>query len=180
CNSENHIAFGPKDSSGLYTCATAAWNKLDYCRARSCTGHSPSTISECGYYGHGVGMCQWGSYYHATSGTAYDAILASYYTSTTLENAIGTPTPLGPFLVLHNQGFTIRWASVGSGANYNVSVQSSGGSTVASYNGSGTSCGVGPLATGTYTWTVVASLNGQSSNAHATIHVADQLSSLYL
>src|SRR5207302_3460896 len=63
-----------------YQCSPAGWNFVAYCRARSCTGHSPSTQSDCGYWGHGVGMCQWGAYYHAVAGMGYQDILNSYYT----------------------------------------------------------------------------------------------------
>src|SRR4029077_2646785 len=54
------------------------WNFVSYCRARSCTVHLPSSKSDCGYWGHGVGMCQWGAYYRGN--LSFVDILNSYYT----------------------------------------------------------------------------------------------------
>lgn len=73
-NSEDAII----QSNGI--CKSAGWNYVSYCRARSCTGHAASDRSDCGYYGHGVGVCQWGSYYQAGAGRDYRTILTSYYT----------------------------------------------------------------------------------------------------
>lgn len=69
------------------TCQSGPWAYSPYLRAKQCGGHSRYT-SSCGYYGHGVGMCQWGAKAKADSGLSYRDIITYYYTSVTVE--VGT------------------------------------------------------------------------------------------
>ena len=66
-------------------CAPAGWSYVAYCRAVSCGGHDPSTRSPCGYYGHGVGMCQWGAYARAQQGNSFAQIIGHYYVGITIQ-----------------------------------------------------------------------------------------------
>jgi hypothetical protein len=84
------------DSNGKAICTQAGWNPVSYCVARSCTWNAPSSFSECGYYGHGVGMCQWGAYGQSAGGCpSFAAILNSYYTGVTISSPNGTVTTSG-------------------------------------------------------------------------------------
>lgn len=181
-NSENALSFTLNPSGGPETCGSLGWNYVAYCRARSCTGHNPSNFSTCGYAGHGVGMCQWGSYYRGLSGTGYLTILNAYYTGVSLNvTPLGTPTPTGPYLVRAAQAFTLTWASAGGGVSYNVTIYPAGSaSPVFSAPTGNTSIGVGGLAAGAYTWTVTAGLNGQTTSASANLHAANQILKVYL
>jgi hypothetical protein len=67
-------------------CARAGWNYVAYCRAASCWGHAASTMSPCGYYGHGVGMCQWGAYSRANEGWSCAQIVSHYYTGISIQS----------------------------------------------------------------------------------------------
>lgn len=104
-NSEQAILYNGTDAQGAYICSTGSFGVLSYCRARCCTWNAASTRSECGYYGHGVGMCQWGSYGQASAGRPYATILNSYYTGVAITtgslstNATGTSTPAGPYTI---------------------------------------------------------------------------------
>lgn len=89
-NSEDAIAYSGINADSQYICANGGWKYVSYCRARSCTGHSPSPLSDCGYYGHGVGMCQWGTYYRGSAGASHTDILNSYYTGITITGACGS------------------------------------------------------------------------------------------
>jgi hypothetical protein len=159
-NSENAILQStsphPPPPYQCYT-PTKEWNYVPYCRARPCTGHTPSLESDCGYWGHGVGMCQWGTYYHAIAGMGYQDILYSYYTGisivtggsppTATPTFTVTPTPsptpsptpipppttpqsLGPGLVLANRPFTLQWSSVGTGVSYTFKLYAGNSVTV--------------------------------------------------
>lgn len=197
-NSENANAYQVdsngyivKNSQGQAICVTSGWSYVSYCRARSCTGHAPSTYSTCGYYGHGVGMCQWGAYYR--SGLSFSAILSSFYTGVTIgvvapaatptplpsptpspsptPTPIPVPRPYGPFLVLAGQPITLSWAGVGGGAQYAVTLFQ-GGLKLNSTTTTQTSWAIGALALGTYTWTVSASVG---TSASATLNVVSKI-----
>lgn len=112
--------------SGVYGCQLSGWNYVAYCRAQPCGGHYPSPSSDCGYWGHGVGMCQWGAYAHGNASWTYQQILNSYYTDvsltpTTSPQVPPTPTPsptptppplqtLGPYLAQLGTDVTLRWS----------------------------------------------------------------------
>jgi hypothetical protein len=182
-NSENVITYVTDgngniihNGNGQAICQSGGWNYVSYCRARSCTGHSPSTFSTCGVYGTGVGMCQWGAFYRG--GMSYTDILNSYYTGVTitgatppasptatpLPTATPTPTPipvppaplpLGPGLVTPGQSVTLLWSTSGPGVQYLGSLYLDG-SLVRSWNTPQTSVSVGQLPIGAYTWGVEA------------------------
>ncbi|HVC33780.1 MAG TPA: SpoIID/LytB domain-containing protein [Chloroflexota bacterium] len=97
-NSEDAIAYSGRNSDNQYICASAGWNYVSYCRARPCTWNGSSDLSTCGYYGHGVGMCQWGAAGQGNAHVAYTDILNSYYTGIeitgcTASNAAATLEP---------------------------------------------------------------------------------------
>jgi len=70
------------------TCQSAPWSYVPYLRAQSCGGHSRYT-STCGYWGHGVGMCQYGAQARASlDGWDYRQIIGHYYYPATVE--VGT------------------------------------------------------------------------------------------
>ncbi|MBX6771784.1 MAG: SpoIID/LytB domain-containing protein [Chloroflexi bacterium] len=89
-NSEDAIIYTGTNAQGQYICGRAGWKKLSYCRARCCSWNTASSLSTCGYYGHGVGLCQWGTYGQAQAGRSYTTILASYYTGVSLTGPGGT------------------------------------------------------------------------------------------
>lgn len=71
-------------------CSYVYWGNYPYLLAKECTLHIPSPLTNCGYYGHGEGMCQWGSKYRGDQGLSYADILMSYYTGCELRT---TPVP---------------------------------------------------------------------------------------
>ncbi|HLZ09936.1 MAG TPA: SpoIID/LytB domain-containing protein [Chloroflexota bacterium] len=73
------------------TPGVSCWNYVSYCRHRSCNLHAPSSKSDCGYWGHGVGLCQWGAF--SRSNLSFADILNSYYTGVTIADFAPTPTP---------------------------------------------------------------------------------------
>jgi hypothetical protein len=180
------------NSQGQWICQTDGWNYVSYCRARSCTGHLPSSYSTCGYFGHGVGMCQWGAYYR--SSMSFVDILNSYYTGVTIgpvgptstptptqtptpiptatpsptPTPIPVPQPYGPFLAKAGVPITLSWASVGAGASYTVTVFR-GTTQLNQVTTAQTSWSIGAYGVGTYTWTVAASVG---TSASATLVVA--------
>jgi hypothetical protein len=195
-----YIIYNSQGQAECTNCVpgVSCWNYVSYCRARPCTGHPPSTFSDCGYYGHGVGMCQWGAYYRGN--LVYWDILNSFYTgvtisaissaptSTPVPTATPSPTPsptrtptptatpiptpraLGPFLVLMGQAVTINWQGVGSGFTYVVTL-SKNGNTLRWTTGE-TSQYVGVLDPGTWTWSIQASNN---TSATATLEVVAKI-----
>jgi hypothetical protein len=162
------------NAQGQYECTPAGWNAVPYCVARPCTGHSPYSGCDCGYNGHGVGMCQWGAYYRANAGMAYQDILNSYYTGISFTTG-GSQTlqPLGPYLIQFGQSIVFQWTSLGNGATYNLNLYNGPtASGKAQQLGSGiasTSLAyAGPqLSVGQYTWTVQG-LTGSSLSQTAT------------
>ncbi len=197
-NSEEAIAY-QTDSNGqiIYNaqgqaiCITDGWSYLSYCRARPCTGHSPSSYSTCGYYGHGVGMCQWGAYYRGN--LAYTDILTSYYTGVSIDGASPAPTPtptpvpppptprpLTPGLATPSQPITLAWTSVGPGVSYLVTLFQ-GSQQLKGTTTSATAWSIGTLPLGTYTWTVQASSSaGTSGVLSTTLIVVPRLYQTYL
>ena len=68
------------------TCVEYGWSRVDYLRMKSCWGHGAYSASPCGYYGHGVGMCQYGANARAQEGWSYVQILNYYYTGISIQN----------------------------------------------------------------------------------------------
>jgi hypothetical protein len=83
-----HNSLGQAECKNC-TPGVSCWNYVSYCRARSCV-HGPSGNSDCGYWGHGVGLCQWGAYYRGN--LSFVDILNSYYTGVTITGITPTPT----------------------------------------------------------------------------------------
>jgi Stage II sporulation protein/Carboxypeptidase regulatory-like domain len=209
-NSENAILQStsphPPPPYQCYT-PTPEWNYVAYCRARPCTGHAPSLESDCGYWGHGVGMCQWGTYYHATAGMGYEDILRSYYTGISIVTGGSAPTPtftvtptpsptpipppttpqsVGPGLVLANRPFTLQWISIGTGVTYAFKLYAgkTATGTPLQQSGGGYSSTQWPLPAGLplgpYTWTIQAfNVYGRSALASFPLSVVDQIYSAY-
>jgi hypothetical protein len=196
-NSENANAYKTDahgnviyNAQGQLMCTPGPWNYVAYCRSRSCGGHAASTLSDCGYYGHGVGMCQWGAW--ARGGSPYQTILTDYYTGVVVSNGSTGPTPttspspsptpipvprlLGPFIVAANVPFTLSWD--GSPAFPYVSTLYQGSAVAAQGTVtpgiSGTAYwSVGPLPVGSYAWTV--NQAGMSATVSATLTVVTRV-----
>jgi hypothetical protein len=182
-----------KNRQGQYECSLAGWNYAVYCRARPCTVHAAYSLSDCGYDGHDLVLCQWGAYYRSLNGESYQSILSDYYTgiayptipvtpptATPPATPIPAPRPLGPWFVLPNQQFTLSWTSASSGVFYQVSLfpPGSGGAIRSTTTQSLNWTIVGGLSLGTYTWTIVAS-NG-SLPVTATIWVVSHVYQSFL
>ncbi|HLH72379.1 MAG TPA: hypothetical protein VKX96_03775, partial [Chloroflexota bacterium] len=181
------------DSNGEAICISGGWHYVSYCRARSCGGHAASTFSECGYYGHGVGMCQWGNYARGAAGASYQSILNSYYTGVTISGGSDPPTPtptptpipvprlLGPFLAdVNRQPITLIWSNLGSGITYRSSISPVGGSAaIAQSDWQGSTSWKLPilLGIGWYTWIVQTSAG---TSASGTLEVVPKVYEVYL
>lgn len=179
-NSEDAIGYTGTNSDGQYVCTTAGWNYVSYCRARSCTWNGAWSGSTCGYFGHGVGMCQWGSFGQAQNGASYASILNSYYTGVTLSGV--SLILFGPFLVEYDRGFTLTWSSVAGASSYQSTI-SQNGSVLLSYSGSapGWAIPAYSLTVGSYSWTVTVQTSGGSGpSASATLVVAPKVYNLDL
>ncbi|MCL5075907.1 MAG: SpoIID/LytB domain-containing protein [Chloroflexi bacterium] len=133
-----------EDAIYWQTCQPAGWRRLDYCRSVPCL-HDPvvkrdsagNILNKCGdegkgagYYGHGVGMCQWGALARSNEGLSYKGILTHYYTGINVLNAgILPPAPLSPAnnaWLPAGQPLTLSWSSGGS--SYYVEMQSTASS----------------------------------------------------
>ncbi|MBI4318953.1 MAG: SpoIID/LytB domain-containing protein [Chloroflexi bacterium] len=93
------------------TCQESPWNYVPYCRARPCWGHAPYGNS-CGYYGHGVGICQWGMYARANENWDYGRILTHYYTGIVVEGgnaAVGLVDPSDGAVFQEGTSLTLSW-----------------------------------------------------------------------
>jgi hypothetical protein len=187
------------NSLGQYECSLAGWGYVAYCRARPCTGHTPYSQSDCGYNGDGVGLCQWGAYYRSLNDESYQSILGDYYTGiaymtipvngptptplptpTPTLTPIPTPRPLGPWLVVANQPFTLSWTSVGPGVYYLVTLYPQGGGVPLNqvFTQSLSWSPSNGLALGTYTWTILA--YNSSTQVTATLDVVNHVYTSYL
>jgi len=84
-----------EDAIDWRNCARLGWYVVPYLRARSCTVHGPYPNTYCGYFGHGVGLCQIGALHRAANGADYRSILMAYYTNVSLVTGAPacTPTP---------------------------------------------------------------------------------------
>jgi hypothetical protein len=192
-NSENAIGYAT-DAYGnlLYNgqnqleCTAAGWNYVAYCRARACGGHAASTLSNCGYYGHGVGMCQWGAFARGGSGLGYQDILNSYYTGVTIAGPVVAASLqlLGPLLIAEYVVPTLRWLTQ-PGRTCTSQITQGGmgiaGPASISADGSGQASwtlpyGLGP---GSYAWSVADATSG-SPSASATLIVAPHLYETYV
>lgn len=186
-NSENAIGYQTDssgnivyNSQGQYICVNGGWNYVAYCRARSCGGHAASTLSTCGYYGHGVGMCQWGAY--ARGSSTYQTILNDYYTGIALTGGTAPALQaLGPALAQAGVPITLTWTGPTSSYYYLTVFQGSatlpGLSAIATTTGA-VSWPIGALPVGQYTWTV--SQAGTDNVSSATLEVAPQVFSRML
>lgn len=153
------------------TCQERPWAYVAYERARPCTGHARYN-SSCGYYGHGVGLCQWGAYYRALdSGSTCLEILNSYYTGISVYSAAQPPPPPAPlnpangqFIIPSSTSITLSWSAV-SGATYWAEGQRVGGGWTSQFGWtSSTSWPLGVLPKGLYQWRVKAKTsNGESA-----------------
>jgi len=82
------------------TCRESGWSVVPYCRSVPCTGHTRHT-SDCGFFGHGVGLCQVGAIDMARQGASFADIITRYYTGVQIVDtqrvlapgAIPTPAP---------------------------------------------------------------------------------------
>lgn len=165
-------------------CSSAGWNRVEYCRARGCGGHERYANSPCGYYGHGVGMCQWGAWARGGQGTGYQDILRSYYTSVEVVSLGGLPTPA---LVAPVEGalalpgaIVLRWTA--TGASYSLQITPPGGAAQTPVATSDTSYSLNASTLGVYSWRVQAIRDGQYSawSASRTIRVVERLWQTYL
>ncbi|MBI3733548.1 MAG: SpoIID/LytB domain-containing protein [Chloroflexi bacterium] len=76
---------------GYRTCEERGWGVVPTCRAVPCTGHAPHT-GDCGFYGHGVGLCQTGASDLARRGLGFVDILTHYYTGALVMSLSRPPT----------------------------------------------------------------------------------------
>jgi peptidoglycan hydrolase-like amidase len=195
-NSENAICYdcGGVNSLGQDICTTAGWNYVSYCRARSCTFNAGWSGSDCGYDGHGVGMCQWGAYGQGLANYDYATILNAYYTGVTISsNAAPTPTPVpptptptstpvpalqvyGPYLVQSGQPIVLSWNNLGSGITYEIQLYTAGSPT-ATWTTAQTWYQVPlTLAVGSYSWSLQAwSPSGPLGTVWSTLVIAENV-----
>lgn len=204
-NSWQYIAYSGSSGNQLH-CTVGDFGYTSYCVARSCNWNGSWGGSDCGYHGHGVGMCQWGAFGQGQSGQSYTGILNSYYTGVAISGTtpappppptatpLPTPTPtprpppaprpLGPFVARVGQAIVFVWSGSGSGDVYRVWLYRDGvlyGTTDGWL--SSTYWSVGSLPLGSYVWTVQAqspTTRLTSSAVSATLIVAEETHSAYL
>lgn len=171
-NSEDALKQVPQPS-GIYGCEPAPWNYVAYCRARPCGGHGASPNSDCGYWGHGVGMCQWGAWARGDEAT-YQQILDDYYTGIAIAGPTPALQPLGPGLAQAGAPITLVWTG-DSTATTQVIL-----SGVNSWNVAAgvQSLPIGALPVGVYTWSVAQ--NSASAPVSATLRVVANLHQTFL
>lgn len=137
------------------TCQEAPWNYLPYCRSRPCGGHAPYGNS-CGFFGHGVGLCQWGAWARAKNGLAYGQIIDSYYTNVQLKvpgGPPGAPVAIRLHSLLIGPPLTLRWS--GTADQFNVELWNHTGSFLTSSDWiNGNQWTVSGLPAATYHWRV--------------------------
>jgi len=141
-------------ADGWKTCQSGPWSVVPYCRSRPCVGHTPHS-SDCGYYGHGVGMCQWGAKARAGEGLAYGDIISRYYTGIALQtlSCLTLVSPPDGYILRAGTSPTFNWS--GSAAQYQVVIYNEAGAQVAASGWLAASSWSGPaLAAGTYSWEV--------------------------
>jgi hypothetical protein len=177
-NSEDALREVPQPS-GTYGCELAGWNYVAYCRACPCGGHAPSPSSDCGYWGHGVGMCQWGAWARGTQSYPYDEILHDYYTGVTLTSP--TPPslqPTGPSLARAGAPISLTWTGDPSLPTQVVVYR--GGEVIASaLVAAGTfTFPIRALPVGRYLWTI--SQNSTTAPVSATLEVVATLHQMFL
>jgi stage II sporulation protein D len=79
---------GPAAAAATATTAAATTTTAVAPPPALTTSTAPDTVVFSGHgWGHGIGMSQWGAYGYALHGSTYDAILAHYYSGTTLGPA---------------------------------------------------------------------------------------------
>ncbi len=150
---DSEHAMGSDDNGKWLVCSEHPWNYSPYLRARSCNGHQPYS-SSCGYYGHGVGMCQWGAYYWAEKPYEWDylRILNWYYTGITVTKS--PPAPISPFsgaLFQVGSNITLMWSA--GWANYLGELQNLDTGATIQYGWTpSTSWPLGAWALGRYQW----------------------------
>lgn len=178
-NSENALAPGGPSSNLWSKCdSSRPWNYVAYCRARPCGGHGRHN-NDCGYYGHGVGICQWGVKVKAGSGWNYRQIITHYYTSVTVEGGIAPPALLSPgdgTLYKSGDPVTLAWGAAGPGLEYVCELVNPAGAPQ-TYVTTATSWPLGGLGIGTWRWRVKArsGTNESSFSGYWRIVVADTI-----
>ncbi len=159
------------------TCQEAPWPYVPYCRSRPCWGHNPYA-SSCvgpgvGFFGHGVGMCQWGAWARAKEGFLYSNIIKNYYTGVTV-NSPGNPPPAPQALSqparLIGLPITLTWS--GAAESFKVELWNKAGTFLTSSGWlSGNQWSVDGLAADSYYWRVrggtAAAGEGNWSNVQA-------------
>lgn len=110
CNAES--TRNSEEALNWQTCTVQPWGYVPYCRARPCGGHQRYD-SSCGYYGHGVGMCQWGAKAKAESGKSYRTILSEYYTGISIGGVPQLLSPVDGYLVQTGTLVEFCWTAAG-------------------------------------------------------------------
>jgi hypothetical protein len=166
CN--NASTRNSEDALNWRTCVVSGWGYVPYCRARPCSGHERYP-SSCGYYGHGVGMCQWGAKVKAESGKDYRTILSEFYTGISFSGSVGpaAPTLVSPVngqLVQVGTRQTFRWNGVGDQYYVELTRASGGWSTISGWISATSWSMPMPTTAGTYNWRVKARTGGAEGN----------------
>lgn len=191
CNGEttrdSERALASDDGGKWGICSEHGWDYIPYERARPCWGHAPYT-SSCRYYGHGVGMCQWGAYNRAVNERwDYVQILTHYYSGISIYGSIPPPTPISPpngqFIVPAATSVTLSW-STRENSTYYAEGQRVGGGWGSQFGWTpSTSWPVGVLPKGLYQWRVkVKDANNVESrfSEYSYFVVADQVYKTFL
>ncbi|MGQ9676773.1 MAG: SpoIID/LytB domain-containing protein [Chloroflexota bacterium] len=110
CNAES--TRNSEEALNWQTCTVQPWGYIPYCRAKPCGGHQRYN-SSCGYYGHGVGMCQWGAKAKAESGKSFRTILNEYYTGISIAGVPQLLEPIDGYLVETGTQVEFRWTAAG-------------------------------------------------------------------
>lgn len=168
CNGRNTL--NSEDAVEWRTCEKLGWNYVYYLRRKSCWGHSPYS-SSCGYYGHGVGMCQYGAQARANEGWDYARIITYYYTDIRIQ---GTPPPPpvpqnptnGQFITTATS-VTLSWSAPGSTECYAEAQRVGGGYSSQFGWAAATSWTLGALPQGKYQWRVKGRNNAREESDYS-------------
>lgn len=172
-NSEDALLQVPQPS-GIYGCEPAGWNYVAYCRARPCTLHGASPNSDCGYWGHGVGMCQWGAWGWGNAEATYQQILDDYYTGIAIAGPAPALQPLGPALAQAGAPITLLWTGDPTQSTQVTLTNLNTWSVPAGVQ----SLPIGALPIGVYTWSVAQ--NSANAPVSATLTVVANLHQTFL
>ena len=104
-NSWQYIGYSGTNGQGQQVCTVGSFGVTTYCVARPCTWNQASTYRDCGYNGHGVGMCQYGAAGQGQTGASYRDILNSYYTGISIVGGCaGSSATNGPSVASNQAG----------------------------------------------------------------------------